>query len=159
MQDNTYDVPSYKFGFILPNHPIEFEDDANYRREFDEVFRIGSFFIVPFESFDGLTVEEMLKAIRSHGIQFTCYSEYFNPVIHSNVITLYYTLLLQPSFLRKIRYERIDEVVESELLNEYTKNNFQHRKVVECYLERYMCGSYKETDNKIFKLNPLEQNT
>ena len=55
MQDNTYDVPSYKFGFILPNHPIEFEDDADYRRKFDEVFRNGSFFIVPFESFDGLT--------------------------------------------------------------------------------------------------------
>ncbi len=158
MQDNTYDVPSYKFGFMLPNHPIEIEDDADYIDNLMEL-KNDSFFVVPFETFDGLTVEEMLKAIRSHGIQFICYSEYFNPVTRSNVITPYYTLFLRPSYLKnEVLYRRIDKVIELKLLNEYKNMSFQRRKVVECYLERYMCGSHKETQDKIFKLRSTEQN-
>lgn len=159
MQNDSYDIPGFKFGLAIPKEEIVFFDDDSYMTDFLFKLNHNRVFFVPFENFDGLTVEETLKTIRGDGITFACYSEYDNPSTKAKDIYVHYNLTFLPSFLKDLGLRRLDKLIELELGN-ILKNKYSpytSTRIAMCFLQRYMYGSFEETRAKIMKLNPVDE--
>lgn len=159
MQNDSYDIPGFKFGLAIPKERIDFFDNDSYMTYFSFKLNHNRVFFVPFENFDGLTVEETLKTIRGDGITFACYSEYDNPSTKAKDIYVHYNLTFLPSYLNALAFRRLDKLIELELGNILKKedSSYTNKRVAKCFLQRYMYGSFEETKAKIMELNPVDE--
>lgn len=159
MKNNTYDIPAYKYGLAIPNEEIEYKNENVYQREYKARVYGNKAFIVPFEHFDGLTVEQTLNLTRRKGIYFICYSEYDNSSTGQKDVFLHWEFLFLPSYAEKFKYRRLDKIIEFELSKVICNETSSviSRRVARCFLERYMYDSYEEVEAKLLEFKPVDE--
>lgn len=153
MRNNTYDIPAYKFALVKFDYDIlgEYKDWNTFRNYMNNNPTLYHF--IPFENFDGLTVEELKKLFcQDHNnFYFVCYNSLSYIGMHgmeakSNAI---FSLLL---WKLDNMESRIDEIIKNYMINNYKTCNAEEQRVFRCFLERYCYRSQDEVTNEITRV-------
>ena len=114
--------------------------------QYENYVKKGEIVILPWESFDGLTVGEVLEIIHQKGFTFTCYTFWKDdkaiPARHH----------LYVHFFLSFTSDFIDKIVENNLSTTYPKANDKVKKICRCFFERYQDRDYQETVDRVKKL-------
>lgn len=152
MRDNTYDIPAYKFALVKFNYDI-LGECKDWNTVTNYVFNNPSLCsFIPFENFDGLTVEE-LKPLFCQGhnnFYFGCYTSLSYPRGRDTVNQ--HSILFSLLLLNLGMEERIDEVIKNHMINNYKTCNAEEQRVFRCFLERYCYRSQDEVTNEITRV-------
>lgn len=153
----SFDVPAYKFGILKLNDPyretIERNgDDSSIVYEcIEEAIGFAADFI-PFESVDGLTVEEVKNALALNGpIIFICYNYFtiFNNREKSEWLKPIDVLVLDKKTVNANLSMQIDQVIEKAFEKSYAKSSEDEKKVMKCFFERYQDGTHQDTVERV----------
>lgn len=160
MRDNTYDIPAYKFALVKFDYDIlgEYKDWNTLRNYLNNNPTLYHF--IPFENFDGLTVEELKQLFcqRHNNFYFICYSSLsyigrYGMEAKNDVI---FSLLLWKLDNMELR---IDEIIKNHMINNYKTYNAEAQRVFRCFLERYCYRSQDEVTNEITRVRkPADTN-
>ena len=163
MKYNTYDIPAIKYYCTLGNQTEE-------NGKFDNLKNVFSF-----DDIDGLTVEElkditeiMKKDNRSVIYHYdkinyitifiaTTFKFDNNYTYTSNTPKLLFNITIP--FNRYGNDERIDEIIEKELLK-YASENYlceYNLKLIKCFLQRYRYNTMEEVDEVLSTRKPLKR--
>lgn len=150
MLPNTYDVPAYKFALVkFDDDILEKNMDVNYCANY-VVNNHNDCHFIPFESFDGLTIEELKTLFRQNhnNFYFVCYSSFGYE--ESNGAKVFKNTILFSLLNTGCRESQtIDEIIRNYMLGTYLNQNAQTQRVFRCFLERYCYRSQDEVSKII----------
>ncbi len=149
MKENTFDVPAYKFLVVKIGDGKKSHTYDEYQ-EYIRTYNVCIYF--PFENIDGLEVEEVRHLLGTKEIMIVAATSYNNDNyddINIDINTVYY---LPENFLNDKNMERIDKVIEENMSENYMSYPDFQKKIVRCFFERYLDGSYRKTKKRIRKL-------
>lgn len=159
MRDNTYDIPAYKFALVKFDFDILREcKDCNAVKKY--IYNNPNLcYFIPFENFDGLTVEELKSLFCQHhnNFYFVCYTSlsYSRGSGTVNEYKFSFGLLLLDLDIGV----RIDEEIKNFMINNLKTRNAEVQRVFGCFLERYCYRSQDEVTNEITKVRkPVDTN-
>lgn len=160
MRDNTYDIPAYKFALVKFEYDILGEcKDRNTVKNY-VVNNPSLCYCIPFENFDGSTVEELKPVFcqRHNNFYFVCYNS-FSYTTRMGGMVNQYNILFSLLLLDLGMEERIDEVIKNYMINNYKICNAEAQRVFRCFLERYCYRSQDEVTNEITRVRkPADTN-
>jgi len=162
MLNNTYDASSLNFGILVSKDFPNIDDsiflinnENNLNAVNNAITMEGTSFL-DFKYVDGLTLNQILSCQNINfksTIIFVAYNTMkLNTVsiekIENNSYNyvLYYIII---STDNNRGNERIDEVIERVMLNNYKNKDNDIKRIMKCFLERHRYGSKEETDAKI----------
>lgn len=126
MRQYSYDVPAYKFGISL--EPIR-EDDAN-----------GQNCLFDFDNFNGidmrtLMLSDVMRNIQENGIILYCVYMTSNMLGYDKTLRFVSQMNFKPEdfYLE----DKIEEVLEREMLKIYSTVDDFKKNIIKCFLERY----------------------
>ena len=157
MLENSYDVPGIKFGILLSpdlhsnGRILKNSNNARFVHGImDKIFSSKSMAIIDFSYVDGLTigeVSEMNKANQAENcIVFVVYS---NMKEEGKVRFNYVYDYLFIDVNQKLCNIPIDKAIENHYMTNYSEQDEQTKKIVNCFLQRYRYGTKERTDEKI----------
>ena len=162
MLDNTYNASGLNFGIlvskIFPNidDSIFLNNNGNNQNAVHNVITMEGTSFLDFKYVDGLTLNQILRCQDINfksTIIFIAYNtmmlntasiEKIDNITYNGV--LYYIII---SAGKSTENERIDEVIEKVMLNNYEKKDNDIKRIMRCFLERHRYGSKEKTDAKI----------
>ena len=166
MKYNTYDMPAIKYYCTLGNQTEE-NDKPGYLNN-----------VFSFDDIDGLTIEELKDLIEIMkkddksviyyyakinyitiflGVTFTFRKKDNNYTYTSNTPKLHLDIIIPLNSYGND--ERIDEIVEKELLKYASENHLceYNLKLIKCFLQRYRYNTMDEVDEVLSTKKPLKR--
>lgn len=156
MYKDSYDIPAYKFGFIMDYSSIDYNHDTVE----DKINTHDEGILIPFEDLDGLTLAEIKEVYNftheNARFRFICYYGVKNENRYGLVYGLGY--IVKYCLNLDNLYEnssRIDRIIELKLMNLYASASADEKKVFKCFFERYQDKTHEETVNRVYKMRGL----
>ena len=145
MKENTFDIPSVKFCIVYDISNRNFSKSVGHYFGYDIC-------LIPFEAVDGLSIDDVLKTIKTEEFIFAAVS------LAKAMIGPYrdFSFLLTEKFdsdrLETLKSELIDETIEKIFEEKYNSLSYQEQRIYNCFFERYQDGSYEKTKERIKRL-------
>ena len=157
MLENSYDVPGIKFGILLSpdlhTHGRTLKNSNNARFVYeimDEIITSPSHAIIDFSNVDGLTIGEVSEMSKSNQasncIVFVVYSNMKEgeKVVYNCVYTYLFIDVNQ-----ELSNIPIDKVIENHYMTNYSEQDEETKKRINCFLQRYRYKTKERTDEII----------
>lgn len=161
MRENTFDVPAYKFFTVKINDGRSFHTFTDYKTVLNKNnIKKNDILLIPFESIDGLKVEEVRELLGTKELFLlgTTYYKAANFIERSEKISQPATVCnfkgvyFEDTFLNENCKKTIDKLYEEHMEEAYLTSNENTKRMYRCFFERYQDGSYEKTKERIKRL-------
>ena len=128
MKENTFDIPSVKFCIVYDISNRNFSKSVGHYFGYDIC-------LIPFEAVDGLSIDDVLKTIKTEDFIFAAVS------LAKAMIGPYrdFSFLLTEKFdsdrLETLKSELIDETIEKIFEEKYNSLSYQEQRIYNCFLK------------------------
>ena len=142
MKENTFDIPSVKFciGYDISNKNNVSTVVGHYFG-----YNLG---LIPFENVDGLTIDDVLKTIKTEEFVFAAISLVKSIIGPHSDFSFLVIEKFDSNSLQSQMLERIDKEVEKRLEEKYCQANEKEKRIYQSFFERYQDGSYQKTKER-----------
>lgn len=157
MLENSYDVPGIKFGILLSpdlhsnGRILKNSNNVRFVCEImDEIISSKKTAIIDFSNLDGLTIGEVAEMSRENQakdcIVFVVYSNMKEgeKVIYNHIYTYLFIDVNQ-----KLCNIPIDKAIENHYMTNYSEQDDETKRIINCFLQRYKYETKERTDEKI----------
>lgn len=145
--ENTFDIPAVKF-CIISKHSSK----NDFIAMCEHYLGYGDMVLIPFETVDGLMIEEALKALKTKDFVLVAIADLEALVGNQRKVSSLLYEVFEDDFLEPLMKERIDKVIEKRFEEKYGQALENEKRIYHSFFERYQDGSYEKTKERVKRL-------